>query len=535
MAAQIIHTLQMVRGLRESPVAHVEFADDDALGAAFWKSATEQRSLSVQQFLSSWHAFGIVARRIGPPKKKRFAPSMLLGLYDFDSKTIYLRKRAQASTLPTDVETLAHEAEHSMQHETFQIRLPDKPDELVAAKSVYEGDAVATSLALFAYVSGKSADTFFQSTNVEAFHLAEEQGKILSGHDTAASSDEALTDFLLFPYKAGFKFVRYLYGSAGFLAVNNALENPPTTTEQVLHPEKWYSKELGIAVRLPVDQADHVLSSGTFGEFGLSLVLRGCGNSKEEAAASTVGWGGDTYALLQPGSGGANAVTLSTVWDDEASAARFAQALSKRVGCWNSAPATQGVTRVLRRNRAVILVRTQEVETTYRKVVQLIESAVADADSAPTVTPEPAKPKHASPFGDLARTVPTGFKVENDNDNAFEMIREQPFTAAVVAMTRGNRPDYDAEWTWFKRLLPKGEQWKRRKIVPSLKIAVPWSGATQATFAADDAPTSVIIVNVPACSKGTVLIILLMNQASRPEMESWLANLARLRGTDSCY
>ena len=44
---------------------------------------------------------------------------------------------------------------------------------------------------------------------------------------------------MLFPYEQGLRFVRTLYAQGGWDAVNDAYRDPPRSTEQLLHPERY--------------------------------------------------------------------------------------------------------------------------------------------------------------------------------------------------------------------------------------------------------------------------------------------------------
>ncbi|TES91581.1 MAG: hypothetical protein E3J88_02250, partial [Anaerolineales bacterium] len=87
-----------------------------------------------------------------------------------------------------------------------------------------------------------------------------------------------------FPYLAGYDFASYLYQKEGWAAINQAYRNLPTTTEQILHPEKYFSGETGIPVNDPPldDKLSldwRLLKRETFGEWE-SFLLLGYGNDE---------------------------------------------------------------------------------------------------------------------------------------------------------------------------------------------------------------------------------------------------------------
>jgi hypothetical protein len=146
-----------------------------------------------------------------------------------------------------------------------------------------------------------------------------------------------LRESMLFPYIQGLTFVQGLQASGGWSAVNDAFEDPPASTEQILHPEKYTAAEAPIAVALPKDLAAS-LGSGwkvafedSFGEFQLAVWLRGntaigAGGANDAAA----GWGGDRIAVVE-GPDGAWGVVLRTAWDSAADAAAFEAAATPLV------------------------------------------------------------------------------------------------------------------------------------------------------------------------------------------------------------
>ncbi|MGB8329686.1 MAG: hypothetical protein WCE62_06120 [Polyangiales bacterium] len=157
---------------------------------------------------------------------------------------------------------------------------------------------------------------------------------------------------LVAPYLRGLQFVAAVQGRGGWPAVNNAHRKPPTTSEQVLHPEKFFDREVGETIEIPDDE--DLLAAGfkrieedTLGELELSVYLgQTRASGTDEAAAA--GWAGDRLAVYVRGEEAA--VIWWTTWDtddDALEAFRAAQSVS---------PKDPGA-RVEHHGRAVLIIR----------------------------------------------------------------------------------------------------------------------------------------------------------------------------------
>jgi hypothetical protein len=134
---------------------------------------------------------------------------------------------------------------------------------------------------------------------------------------------------LTFPYEAGAAFVTQLYAAGGWDAVNAAYDQPPASTEQVLHPEKYLADEVPAEVAEPDPSAQ--LGSGwreveatTLGEAMTAIWLEGLGTDRAEADAAANGWGGDRLSVVR-GPDGGWALAWQLTWDAPAQAAEFAE------------------------------------------------------------------------------------------------------------------------------------------------------------------------------------------------------------------
>lgn len=250
--------------------------------------------------------------------------SQVAGYYDSDTKELYVVSRS-GGLGPTEKITFAHEFDHALQDQTFgldklQLDAIGESDRSLARLSVAEGDATLL-MTLWAgqYMTPTDLLQMLREANDP------EQAAIL------AEMPAILRDSLMFPYTAGQALVASIHASGGWAAVDKVYADPPVSTEQVLHPEKYAAHEPAIKVALPKDLAAR-LGTGwsvdlqdTMGEFELESWLRSAGQVAETTATSAAeGWGGDRIALVSKGD--RSGIVFDTRWDSPADAAEFAAA-----------------------------------------------------------------------------------------------------------------------------------------------------------------------------------------------------------------
>ncbi|HEX5823355.1 MAG TPA: hypothetical protein VFY18_02750 [Candidatus Limnocylindrales bacterium] len=248
--------------------------------------------------------------------------SQVAGLYNPDDKKLYVVSKS-GGIGATEKVTFSHEFTHALQDQNFDLGSL-KLDE------IGQGDR---SFARLALVEG---DATLVMSQWEIQHLSQaELGEILS----ASGDDESLRillamppilrESLLFPYTMGLGFVQGLQIDGGWEAVNTTFANPPDSSEQILHPDKYVAHEKPVAVELPKTLASG-LGSGwkvgledSFGEFQMQVWLKQ--NTTVPAATAidaAAGWGGDRVAVVN-GPNGAWAVVFRTAWDSDADATAF--------------------------------------------------------------------------------------------------------------------------------------------------------------------------------------------------------------------
>ena len=224
--------------------------------------------------------------------------AQLEGFYEPKNGTMYLAADLKG---PQATATLAHELVHALQDQKWDLKKrsdykPGRGDEAMALACLAEGDA--TSLMLdFVMKPDRSALDIPNDAIRELMASGINMGDI-------QSVPHILRSTLVAPYMEGLGFVHELRRKGDWRAVDAAWDRLPTTTEQILHVEKWEANEPGIVIPAPtalalgegwkMDDAD------TFGELGFALTFAEW-MEPEEARKAAAGWGGDRTAVFSKG------------------------------------------------------------------------------------------------------------------------------------------------------------------------------------------------------------------------------------------
>jgi hypothetical protein len=247
----------------------------------------------------------------------------VVGYYSSRDKQMYLVSGSSVFG-PEQKVTLAHEFTHALQDQYFDLRA-------LQSRTERNGDY---SLALEALIEGDATLTMVLYAR---FFLRPDELTQLQTASSSSSLERAplvVRDEISFPYNEGALFVLRLWQEGGFEAVNRAFFDPPRSTEQVLHPDRYLAREAPIDVSLP-DLAAALgpewqqLRSDVLGELDVRILLQQF-IGREMASSGAQGWGGDRFALLE-NTAGQNALVVSTAWDDEAEAGEFFNAYAETV------------------------------------------------------------------------------------------------------------------------------------------------------------------------------------------------------------
>lgn len=225
-------------------------------------------------------------------EEKGLLNDAVAGFYDPKKKDLVVRGADAAS--PYVREVLAHELTHADQDQHFGLDRPalDKRDDEAsqAFDALLEGDAVRIQQLYLASLPARDRAKAQQEENAQAGSIS-------------PNIPPVLLDTLTFPYTFGVEFVKAVVKAGGQARLDAAFVNPPTTSEQILHPQLFLAGQGAMPVANP--RADgKVIDHGVVGEFGLLLMFldskRPLAQSVAQQAAA--GWGGDRYVAWDSGS-----------------------------------------------------------------------------------------------------------------------------------------------------------------------------------------------------------------------------------------
>ena len=247
------------------------------------------------------------------------------GYYDPKAQQFYL---ADWIELEGQKPVMAHELTHALQDQHFNLKRFEKwpkgdSDAELAAHALIEGDA---TLAMTLYMARNPliALAFMRTLNGQE-----------AATELIKQAPRALRESLLFPYEEGSQWATQLYKRGGWEMVSQAFSKLPQSSEQILHPEKYFDYQAPQKLILPefrriLGRTWKRINSDVNGEWGCYLILDEFLNNTAESKLASAGWGGDRYALYETGKPGETFVAQLTAWDTPSDAREFFDAYAKR-------------------------------------------------------------------------------------------------------------------------------------------------------------------------------------------------------------
>ncbi|HEX8230531.1 MAG TPA: hypothetical protein VF826_14630 [Chloroflexia bacterium] len=252
----------------------------------------------------------------------------ILGFYSPDTNQLFVL--GEADNMDPDTRaTLAHEFTHALQDQHFDLvrliqQFSHDSDRRLAMRALVEGDATMSDL-LYTYYH-EQIDYSKQEKESVAVSNAQEQS---SEEEDMEGMYVART--IYFPYIQGSDFVYELTKVGGYSTINQTFQDPPVSSEQIMHPEKYLQTPHDIPMHVALPPLTGTLGTGwtfkredTAGEWELLMVLDETKASNSEKAAA--GWGGAKYGFYTKGEND-GLLFLHTRWDTAVDADEFEAAV----------------------------------------------------------------------------------------------------------------------------------------------------------------------------------------------------------------
>jgi len=283
--------------------------------------------------------------------------SSVLGYYSPTEERIVVVSENTTSPKMNEI-TLSQELFHALQDQRYNISAYDQYTEELhnARDGIIEGD-------------GNFVDQLYSQRCAAEWNCLMPQ--MQPGGGGSASVHQGLLLVTYQPYSDGPAFVRGIYESEGWEGVDAVYENPPASTEQTIHPEKYGEDEPTNVSFTDTSGADWTvphLENGTvdyaqFGEAGLatmlfypyydsggqaapvvdprSFITGGSTDPLNYSTQYTDGWDGDRlYPYVTDDSAETNETgyVWKTVWDSEGDAADFVEGYSTLLDYYGAQP-----------------------------------------------------------------------------------------------------------------------------------------------------------------------------------------------------
>lgn len=309
----------------------------------------------------------------------------IAGFYEPKTGKLWLITEPQGAPQTGMEDTVVlHELIHALddQHFDFQAiekQFENRDDRALAFQGLVEGSA--TYGMFLPMVTEEGGETVPKTVLFKGMSIAIDASSGLVPNDTP----DFIMSMMVYPYASGLDFVSTIAERAHYDAVNRAFHDPPTSTEQILHPEKYLGTRRDEPMERDFPDFASTLGSdwklvdeNTLGELQMRLIFlewlvnkptggiikalpeeaRGFGKTilrygsrlfpEYDALRVAAGWDGDRYQLLQHKSGQTAFVWWST-WDTIPDAKEFVEAYSSSLSSRRGELMGRGASSTIRR------------------------------------------------------------------------------------------------------------------------------------------------------------------------------------------
>jgi hypothetical protein len=243
--------------------------------------------------------------------------------YDYDKKKLFV---TDTTATETQEPVLSHEVAHAIADQNYNLSKfikagRNSDDGATARLAVMEGQATWLMSELLARKLG-------QSLKDSPSLLATMSGAADGAAGQFPVFDKSplyLRQTLIFPYTKGMLFQHAVFERDGQSGFGEVFRKPPASTQQILHPQKYFS---GVKPTRPDLPQPHLpkgyksLVGGSLGELEHAIMLEQY-SGKERAAELAPHWRGCTFDLEESKKAGRIVLLYAVEWDSEDAARQY--------------------------------------------------------------------------------------------------------------------------------------------------------------------------------------------------------------------
>jgi hypothetical protein len=243
--------------------------------------------------------------------------------YDYNKKKLFI---TESTPSETQEPVLAHELSHALADQNFNlarfVKQGRKSDDGATARlAVMEGQA---TWLMSEYLARKMGQSLKDSPGLVSM-MSSMSESATGQFPVFESAPLYLRTTLVFPYTKGMLFQNAVFQRDGIAAFAEVFQKPPVSTQQIIHPDKYFA---GVNPTVPDLPDPHLprgykdLVGGTLGELEHSILIEQY-KGKEAAAEIAPHWRGATFELRESKKAGHVVLMYASEWDNEDAARQF--------------------------------------------------------------------------------------------------------------------------------------------------------------------------------------------------------------------
>jgi hypothetical protein len=249
--------------------------------------------------------------------------------YDYHAKKLFITDWTPSATREA---ALAHELAHALADQNFNLKrfigkAKESDDEAMARMAVMEGQA---TWIMSEFLARRNGETLVHNPELEARMNRMANSGADGEFPVFEGAPLYIRATLMFPYTSGMSFQQAVVDKDSKAAFGEVFRQPPISTQQVLHPDKYFAHAAPMPPDLPKAAVHGYkgLIGGTFGELDHQVLLEQyAGKSAAEEIAPH--WRGGAYEIVENRKKDRAILLYASRWEDAEWARKFFAAYRK--------------------------------------------------------------------------------------------------------------------------------------------------------------------------------------------------------------